>query len=88
MSYVARISSDQAKAARVLLGLGKLYVCRELGITPLTLDRVEIAGAKGGPPPAVLFARLRRYYEAAGVAFTNDELPSVRLHKASAPNGE
>jgi hypothetical protein len=82
MSYVARISSDQAKAARVLLGMGKLHVCRELGITPLTLDRAEIAGAKGGPPPAVMFARLRRYYEAAGVEFTNDGQPGVRLKGA------
>jgi ribosomal protein L30/L7E len=78
MNYVARISSDQAKAARILLGLGKLHVCRELELTPLMLDRVEIPGAKGGPPRATVFARLRRYYEAAGVEFTNGGLPGVR----------
>jgi transcriptional regulator with XRE-family HTH domain len=79
VNYVAKINSDQAKAARVLLGLGKLHVCRELGITPLTLDRVEIAGAKGGPPRATMLARLRRHYEAAGVEFTNDGQFGVRM---------
>jgi hypothetical protein len=83
MNYVSRISSDQAKAARILLGLGKLHVCRELGITPLMLDRVEIAGAKGGPPRATMFARLRRYYEAAGIEFTNGGPPGLRLRAIS-----
>jgi hypothetical protein len=65
-----RISPDQARAARVLLGLGKLYVCHELGIAPLTLDRAEMR-TRDGPPAAAVFHKLRRHYEAAGVEFEN-----------------
>lgn len=88
MSDELLISPDQARAARTLLGLRKMYVCRELGIAPQTLDRAEIARTKGGPLPAPMLNRLRRYYETAGVEFTNDEPPGVRLHEVSAPNGE
>lgn len=75
----APISPDQAKAARLLLGLAKMKVCRDLGIAPQTIDRAEIERSKGGPPPPAMFDKLRRYYEAAGVEFTNAEQPSVRL---------
>lgn len=84
MSNDFPISPDQAKAARLLLGLGKMQVCRELGITPQTITRAEVVRAKGGPPPYALFAKLRRYYEAAGVEFIADEPAGARL-KAICP---
>jgi ribosomal protein L30/L7E len=83
MSEGLQITADQAKAARLLLGLAKMNVCRELGITPNTIGRVEVVNAKGGPPPPSIFAKLRRYYEAAGVEFTYDVPPGVRLRLTS-----
>jgi hypothetical protein len=74
-----QISPEQAKVARALLGLGAMYVCRELGIAPQTLKRAEIARTKGGPLPAAMLSRLRRYYEAAGIEFTAGEPPGVGL---------
>lgn len=84
MSDEFQINPDQAKAARALLGLGSMYVCRELGIAPQTLKRAEIARTHGGHLPAAMLNRLRRYYEAAGVEFTNGELSGVRLISAKA----
>jgi hypothetical protein len=80
-----KISPDQAKAARTILGLGAMFVCRELGIAPQTLKRAEIARTKGGPLPAAMLNRLQRYYESAGVEFIAGEPPGVSL-KAGAPS--
>jgi hypothetical protein len=77
-----QITPEQAKAARSLLGLGKKFVYRELGIAPQTLERAEIKRAKRGPLPAMMINRLRRYYESAGVEFTNGGQPGVRLGPA------
>jgi hypothetical protein len=86
MSDEFLITPDQAKAARALLGLGSMYVCRELGIAPQTLKRAEIARTHGGPLPAVMLNRLRRYYEAGGVEFTAGDKPAVSLKAGTPPD--
>jgi hypothetical protein len=86
MNDELQITPVQAKAARILLGLGPMHVCRLLAMTPRTLDRAEIGTRSAGPASHTVYVRLRRFYEANGVEFTSGDPPGVRL--VPDPKGE
>jgi hypothetical protein len=84
MNDEPQITAEQAKGARVLLGYGPMHVCRLLAMTPRTLDRAEISTRSAGPASKTVYVRLRRFYEANGIEFTNGDQPSVRMKAAGA----
>lgn len=88
MNDEPQITHEQAKAARVLLGLGAKEVCRTLGITSNTLHRADFRKNREGPAPPAIFVKLRRLYEEAGVEFTDGENPGVRITSRDHGNEE
>jgi hypothetical protein len=75
-----KISSAQMRAARALLRWSALDLAKASKVGVATIRRAEVAE---GEIPVTLAneAALRHALEAAGVEFTNDEKPGVRLSR-------
>ena len=73
-----RISPEQCRAARKLLGLSAEALARQANIRPGTIASFESGRHSTFP----MRARLRAALEAAGVVFTNGDESGVRLRKA------
>ena len=77
------ISSQQLKAARMLVGWGQLDLAKKAGIAPSTVKRLEV---KPGPLTgnAETVWKLQRALEEAGIVFINEDDsggPGVRLRQ-------
>lgn len=68
----------QCKAARAMLGWSRKRLSKAAGVAERTLVDFE-RGARS-PYPRTL-ADIQRALEAAGVEFTNDDAPGVRLRR-------
>jgi transcriptional regulator with XRE-family HTH domain len=72
------ITGDHVKAARELLGWTRGEVARKAGVSVPTVRDFELNLRTVGEP---LIAAMQRAPEAAGVEFTTDGEPGVRLRK-------
>ncbi|MGI4747469.1 MAG: helix-turn-helix domain-containing protein [Janthinobacterium lividum] len=69
----------QVRAARALLGWSRDRLSETCGVPVRTLDRLE----KGqGSPQLRTVEAIRTALEMAGVEFTNDDAPGVKLRSA------
>ena len=71
--------SKQIRAGRALVGMGQKELAELAGIAAATVRRME--DDKIGPERSTAGAvdRIRQCLESAGVEFTNDDAPGVRL---------
>jgi hypothetical protein len=74
-----QITPAQFLAARKLIGRTVIRVCRDLQITKQTLQKAD--GVRKVNISPYVASKLRTYYEAAGVIFTNGDDPGVRLRQ-------
>ena len=74
MEPARRITPEQARAARLLLGWTQGAAAERVSITISS-----VCEAEHGRFSDTTASRLRACYEAAGVEFTNDDQPGVRL---------
>lgn len=73
-----RVTSQQVKAARALLGWNSVQLADAAGVGKATIWRLESAdGPLGGEPATV--AKIIGALEAAGVEFLDDDKPGVQL---------
>jgi transcriptional regulator with XRE-family HTH domain len=77
---IDRLSIRQIKAARELLGWHQSTLAEKSGVSMPTIMRLE---AKGGDLGGRIETRekIRAAFEMAGIEFTNEEGPGVRLRK-------
>ena len=71
-----RITPEQARTARLLLGWRQRDAAERLSVTVSS-----VCEAEHGNKSDIIVARLRAAYEAAGVEFTNGGQPGVRMRK-------
>ena len=74
------ITPDQIKAARKLLGWSAVTLAAKVGVSATWLRRYEVHGLSTGSKGRV--SAMVAALEAAGVEFTNEEQPGVRMKKA------
>jgi hypothetical protein len=75
-----RVTSQQIKAARALLGWNSVQLADAAGVGRATIWRLESAdGPLGGEPATV--AKIIGALEAAGVEFLDDSRPGVRMRQ-------
>ena len=83
------MTPDQAKAARNLLGWSRDRLGAMSGATADTISNYERYGhltwGANGLSGADQLATIRAALEAAGVEFTEDDAPGVRLRKPAGP---
>ena len=72
----SRITPEQCRAARGLLGISQMQLCELAGITHKPLVDFERGKTK---PYATTLERVRAALEGQGVEFTNDDAQGVRL---------
>jgi transcriptional regulator with XRE-family HTH domain len=79
---IRQISGRQIAAARALLGLSQGELARKAKISTPALIRME---AKFGEAVGLInnIASVRATLEVAGIEFTNEDEPGVRLRKTS-----
>jgi transcriptional regulator with XRE-family HTH domain len=65
------MTPEQAKSARLTLQIGHMQICRKLGISVNSLLRAEHPNSRA-PLSAPTLARLRKFYEAAGIDFKRE----------------
>lgn len=73
------ITIEQFRAARALLGWSRAELAKRSGLSEPTVKRVEIEEGPNVSDDAR--QKLRSTLEAAGVTFTNDGAPGVKLKK-------
>ena len=74
-----RISSEQVKAARLLLKWPLSELARKVNASPKVLEKFERGKRR---PTVLLLSTIRHVLEDAGIEFTEDE-PRVRLKDES-----
>ena len=72
------MEARQCRAARGLLGLTQKELAELAGVSPVTLHGFETGATK---PTRATLAVIRQALERAGVEFTNDDRPGVRMRK-------
>jgi hypothetical protein len=72
------ITDEQVRAARVLLGWSQARLAGQSGVKNSAISKFEM-GARQLPEPKV--ATIGQALVAAGIEFTDDEGPSVKLRK-------
>ena len=72
----SRITPEQCRAARGLLGISQMQLCELAGITHKPLVDFERGKTK---PYATTLESIRAALEGQGVEFTNDDAQGVRL---------
>jgi transcriptional regulator with XRE-family HTH domain len=79
----AVISGAQVRAARALLGWTAKDLAQKSKVGISTVQRIE--NAEGTPNVhAANFAAIESALEAAGIEFTNGDVPGIRLHRKPA----
>jgi transcriptional regulator with XRE-family HTH domain len=73
------ITGEQASLARRLLGWSLMRLSNFCGVSDVTIQNFEIARDRRPTAPDV--EAIQRALEEAGVEFTNDKRPGVRLKK-------
>jgi ribosome-binding protein aMBF1 (putative translation factor) len=73
------ITPDQARAARQLVAWTQDQLAAEVRVSQATVSDFE-RGRKR--PPVLVLSTMQRALEVAGVEFTNDGEPGVKLRKA------
>ncbi len=74
------ISARQLRAARALVGWGQKDLAEAAGLSLPTIQRMETLGLHRSAAGNV--EKVQRALEAAGVEFTDDDAPGVRLRRA------
>ena len=74
------MTSEQMRAARALLRWDQKRLADAAGISVETVKRLEKTPGRVSAYLATVDA-IRKALEAAGVEFTNDDAPGVRLHR-------
>ena len=82
---VQRLTSEQIRAARALLRWEQRQLAQAAGVSVETVKRIEKRPGRVSAQFATVDA-IRRAFEAAGVEFTNDDAPGVRLRRCSDDN--
>jgi len=70
------ITGDQAKTARLLLGWTQATLAAEVRVSATTISKFEQGGRR---PPLLALSAMKLALEAAGVEFTNDGQPGVKI---------
>jgi DNA-binding XRE family transcriptional regulator len=79
-----RVTSQQVKAARALLGWNSVQLAHAAGVGKATIWRLESAdGPLGGESETV--AKIVSALESAGIEFLDNKRPGVRLAAEAAP---
>jgi len=76
------IAPAQLRAARAMVSLTREQLAQMAGTTERTIARIELE--EGGPPRKGTANAIRTALEAAGVEFTDDGGPGVRLKAKAA----
>ncbi len=74
------ISARQLRAARALVGWGQKDLAEAAGLSLPTIQRMETLGLHRSAAGNV--EKVQRALEAAGIEFTDDDAPGVRLRPA------
>ncbi len=78
------LTSEQIRAARAMLRIEQRDLADRSGVSLETIKRIErTPGAISAYTSTV--AAIQKALEAAGIEFTNDDRPGVRLHPAVVP---
>ncbi len=77
---ILKVSIQQIKAGRALLGWSQDQLADASGVSRPTIKRLEAEGGMLGGRASTA-EKIRRALEAAGIEFTNGDLPGVRLKK-------
>jgi transcriptional regulator with XRE-family HTH domain len=72
------ITPAQCRMARAALNIGVRELAKMAGVAPMTVTRFENSHSGGH---AETLRKLQSSLEAAGVEFTNGDMPGVRLRK-------
>jgi len=77
---ILKVSIKQIKAARGLLGWSQEAIAKASGVSIPTIKRLEADGGDLGGRPAT-GEKIVAALEKAGVEFTNDDQPGVRMKR-------